>query len=306
MDNVIQADVVIVGSGIAGSLIASKLAAAGVKVAILEAGASVDRPAAVQRFREALVKVPECAYPRTAQAMFPVTDKPGDWYRQSGPDTFKSTYLKVVGGTTWHWLGTCLRYLPADFQLQSRYGRGVDWPLSYADLEPYYGQAEVELGVAGDSNEHLDSPRSTAFPLPALGQTYLDATFAKALAGSPYQVRATPQARNSIAHDGRIACCGNASCIPVCPTQAKYDATVHLARAQRAGAELHERCTAVGLDLDDRGHIAAVRFQRWDRSAGVAKARFSSWPAMPSKRHGCCWPPVTTACPWVSPTAPAR
>jgi choline dehydrogenase-like flavoprotein len=231
----ISADVVIVGSGIAGALMAARLAAAGVTVAILEAGAPVDRAEATQRYRDALVKVPECPYPAVPEAMHPITDDPDFWYRQQGPDKFKSTYLKGVGGTTWHWLGTCLRFLPNDFRLASAYGRGLDWPISYDDLEPFYGEAESEIGVAGDSNETLGVPRSTPFPMPAIPETYLDKAFARALAGTAYEVRATPQGRNSVDRGDRPACCGNASCIPICPVQAKYDATVHLAVARAKG-----------------------------------------------------------------------
>ena len=151
MADEITADVVIVGSGIAGALTAARLAAAGVTVAILEAGAPVDRADTTQRYRDALIKVPESPYPAVPEAMRPVTNDPDFWYRQQGPDKFKSTYLKAVGGTTWHWLGTCLRFLPNDFHLASAYGRGHDWPVTYSELEPFYGEAESEIGVAGDS-----------------------------------------------------------------------------------------------------------------------------------------------------------
>ncbi len=261
------------GAGVAGALLAEKLALSGVKVALLEAGPSVAREDAVRKFRESLVKVPECAYPRTPEAMFPVTDRLTDWYRQSGPDPFRSTYLKVVGGTTWHWLGTCLRYLPNDFRLKTLYRRGIDWPFGYTELESYYGQAEQELGVAGDSSEDLGSPRSTAFPMPPIPQTYLDTVLTAKLDGSPYQVRSSPQARNSVLREQRPACCGSASCIPVCPVQAKYDATVHVTRAMKAGAVLHERTTAVRLALDRQDRIAALHLRHGDGSPSLARAR---------------------------------
>ena len=210
MPKIIKTDVVIVGSGIAGALVASELAAAGISVIVLEAGRPVIRDKAVQKFWKSLVKVPECAYEQTPQAMFPVTDKITEWYQQSGPDNFQSTYLKVVGGTTWHWLGTSLRLLPSDFQLKTLYGRGVDWPISYAELEPFYGRAEVAIGVAGDSNETLGSPRSTPYPMPPIGQTYLDKKLSNALKDTKYQVRVTPAGRNSVVRDGRTACCGSA------------------------------------------------------------------------------------------------
>jgi hypothetical protein len=71
-------------------------------------------------------------------------------------------------------------------------------------------------------------------------QTYLDKAFAKALTGTKFQVASTPEGRNSVDRDNRPACCGNASCIPVCPIQAKYDATVHVDQATKAGAQLYE------------------------------------------------------------------
>ena len=273
MSTSFTADVLIVGSGIAGALLAARLAAKGVNVIIMEAGASVDRAQAVQTFAKALVKVPESAYPPVPQAVHPLTHQPTGWYQQSGPDLFKSTYLKVVGGTTWHWLGTCLRLLPSDFALHTHFGRGVDWPISYVDLEPFYGQAEQEIGVAGDGSDDLGSPRSTDYPMARIPPSYLDTVVGAGLKDSPYQVRSTPQARNSEYRDQRMACCGSASCIPVCPVQAKYDATVHLGKAVASGAVLLERSTAVQLDLGSNGLVSSVHFRRWDNSQGVVRAR---------------------------------
>jgi choline dehydrogenase-like flavoprotein len=269
----ITADVIIVGSGIAGALLAARLAADGVKVAILEAGAEVDRGTAVQTYWDAAIKVPECPYPATPQAMHPVSNDLGAWYEQAGPDTFASTYIKVVGGTTWHWLGTCLRLVPNDFRLRSLYGQGADWPIGYDVLEPFYGEAEAEIGVSGDGADDLGSPRSSGYPMPAIPPSYLDKTYAKALAGTDYQVRPTPQGRNSQDRDDRPGCCGSASCIPVCPVQAKYDATVHLGRATAAGAALHARTTAVAVEAGTDRRISGIRFKRWDGSEGRATGK---------------------------------
>ncbi len=269
----ISADVIIVGAGISGAVMASKLAAEGVKVALLEAGAKVDRQKAVQTYWSAVEKVPECPYPPVPQAMHPVSSDLDFWYRQTGPDKFASTYIKVVGGTTWHWLGTCLRLLPNDFRLKSVYGQGVDWPLSYNDIEPFYGQAEGEIGVSGDSAVDLGAPRTTPYPMTEIPQTYLDKAYLKALNGTVYEVRSTPQGRNSTARDTRPACCGNASCIPVCPVQAKYDATVHIDRAVAAGAVLHEQTNAVFVEVGPDRTVNAIRFKRWDGSEGTATGK---------------------------------
>src|SRR5690606_24722185 len=100
--------------------------------------------------------------------------------------------------------------------------------------------------------------------------TYLDGRFATALSGSTFQVRSTPQARNSIERDGRPACCGSSSCIPICPVQAKYDATVHLAESEAAGATIYEQTTATRLNLGLDGLIASIDFRRADGSTGTA------------------------------------
>lgn len=272
MANDITADVVIIGSGVAGALVAAELAKAGVKVAILEAGAEVDRSTAVETYWNNPIKTPESAYPNDETARHPVSQDPTGWYQQLGPDMFGSTYIKVVGGTTWHWLGTALRFVPQDFTLKTSFGVGEDWPFPYDTLEPFYTRAENELGVAGDAKADLGSPRTDPYPMPPIVQTYLDKAFSKALDGTDYHVAPTPQARNS--QDGdRPACCGNNSCIPICPIQAKYDATVHIGRAVEAGAQLHAQTTAVSIDVDDTGKIAKVNFTRWDGSKGTATGK---------------------------------
>ncbi|MEO7393266.1 MAG: GMC family oxidoreductase [Ramlibacter sp.] len=260
--------VIIVGAGIAGALVAESLGRLGVKVTILEAGPRVERGKAVSRYYEAPIKVPESAYENTAYAPHPRSENPDFYYLQDGPDKFLSTYLRQVGGTTWHWLGTCVRMVPDDFRMASRFGRAVDWPVSYEALEPWYVDAENEIGVAGDSAEDLGSPRSRGFPMPAIPLTFLDQFIARALAGTPYRVRATPQGRNSQVRGDRPACCGNNSCIPICPIQAKYDATVHLARAEAAGVRLMPQTIVHRIEIGADGKVSAVRFKRPDGSEG--------------------------------------
>lgn len=271
--DIIEADVIIVGSGVAGALIADVLAKADVKVAILEAGDEVERSEAVDRFQNALIKTPESAYPVGPDADHPLSWDPDYWYRQSGPEKFLSTYIKAVGGTTWHWLGTAIRMSPNDFQLDSVYQRGADWPLSYDEIEPFYVEAEHQLGVSGEAGSPPTAPRSAPFPMPAIPQTFLDRHFSTKLAGTAYHVSSTPQARNSVEREDRPSCCGSASCIPVCPVQAKYDATVHIERAKANGAVVHAATTATFVETDADGDVTAIRFTRRDGSTARAKGR---------------------------------
>jgi choline dehydrogenase-like flavoprotein len=268
-----SADIVIVGSGVAGSLVATRLASAGLRVLILEAGPRIDRAAAVRKFQAAPIKIPECAYPDAPYAQHPTSDDPDHYFIQDGAAKFLSTYLRQVGGTTWHWLGTTPRFVPDDFRLRSRFGVGIDWPMAYEDLEPWYCEAERELGVAGLEGADPAAPRSRPFPLPPIPMSFLDHRIAAALKGTDYNVVPTPQARNSRAYDGRPTCCGSSSCIPVCPIQAKYDATSHVAKAERAGATLIAEAIVFHVDVDADGRIAGLRVRRPDGSEDRATGR---------------------------------
>ena len=120
-----QSDVLIVGSGVAGALIACSLARAGARVTVVEAGPDVDRRAALGRLEQSPVRVPEAPYESAPHAESPATIK-DTYIRQDGPDPFRSTYLRVVGGTTWHWLGTALR--PAERHCRNSRRRFLDTP----------------------------------------------------------------------------------------------------------------------------------------------------------------------------------
>lgn len=273
-----QYDVVIVGGGIAGATVAKTIADTGGKrILILEAGRatgmSADKYAShVEEFQASLINVPNTPYPNNPNApqadvldIKQILSQPSsggaprsvvdtDGYLvQTGPLPFQSDFTRALGGTTLHWLGTCLRMLPNDFQLWSRYGQGVDWPIGYDDLKPYYERAESEIiGVAGSvTDQHypgIDPPTyfgDYEYPMHPLPASYLDQVLAGHLDGrsitvdgSEYEVRMsnTPAGRNSVPRAGYQPvgapgnpqmgerCEGNTNCIPICPVQAKYSA----------------------------------------------------------------------------------
>lgn len=261
-----SADVVIVGAGVAGLLAAYRLAQTGARIVVLESGPRVNRMEAVANYRRAVAKTPDSPYPDVPYAPRPsVLDLEG-YFVQEGPDLFKSVYERRVGGTTWHWLGTTMRHLPADFELRSRYGVSVDWPITYDNLEPWYWQAERELGIAGDPRDDLDSPRQQDYPLPPLPRSYLDRQVEIAAASIGLRVRLTPQARNSVTYDGRPPCCGNATCVPICPIAAKYDATVHARKAEALGAQIIEQAVVHFVEVNAEGLVTAVHYKRPDGS----------------------------------------
>lgn len=96
--------------------------------------------------------------------------------------------------------------------------------------------------------------------------SYLDQRMATALAGSGHKVEPTPQTRNSDVYQGRPPCCGSATCIPICPVQAKYDATVHVTQAEPAGAELVEQAVVHFVETGADGRVSGVRYKEPGKS----------------------------------------
>ena len=266
----------------------------------------VDRATAVQTYWDAVIKVPECPYPPVPQAMHPVSNDLNSWYEQAGPDLFASTYLKVVGGTTWHWLGTCLRFVPNDFRLRTLYGQAVDWPICYDDLEPFYGEAEHEIGVAGDAGDDLGAPRSTPYPMPAIPQTYLDKAFAQALADTP--TRCAHAAGAALAGSRRPArLLRQRQLHPGLPGpgQVRRDRPPRPGDRRRGGAAPRRRRRSSSRSARTAG------CRRSASSAGTAakaapRARSSSSPRTRSRRRACCSTPPRRRPRAVSPTAPTR
>ncbi|GAA2257249.1 GMC family oxidoreductase [Streptomyces amakusaensis] len=290
-------DVLVVGAGIAGSLLAKELGERGWRVLVLEAGvgdADGGGPAAdPARFRAARAKTPGSAVAPNPLVPSPdVTDlsgRPGGGYRaaghllQDGPLPYASGYVRVNGGTGTAWTGLTPRMHPEDFRTAEHFGYGRDWPIGYAELEPHYRAAERELGVAGDPDQQrelvgLPLPEGYAFPHRPVPASHLDRLLAERLDGrhardpgrpDPVELRVaqTPQARNTAAtREHGPVCEGSASCIPVCPTGAKYTP----ARTQRRwgpSVTLLTRAVAGRLTADPSGRITGVEYQRYEDPA---------------------------------------
>ena len=148
-----ETNILIIGSGVAGGLVARELLAAGKgPVTMLEAGPSV--PMRDRRSWLDYVMAGRLPYDH-------LTDTSRD-YQADGAQAWRieGGRLFVRGGSTLHWGGWCPRMKPEDFQLKSRIGSGgLDWPFSYEDLMPYYHRAEHYLQVAGDSKAQ-DPPKT--------------------------------------------------------------------------------------------------------------------------------------------------
>ncbi|MEF8976282.1 MAG: GMC family oxidoreductase [Halapricum sp.] len=240
-----RVDVCVVGAGPAGALIAHRLANGGHDVVVLEAGPRFDTEDRVERMERSI---------RPAHAPQSVWDMGGD--RDAFTSTGSAHYplnhsrVKGVGGTSLHWQGMVMRLHERDFNGENG---GDPWPIAYDDLRPYYAEAEREMGVAGADDNPFASEREEPFPLPPFPPSHSDSIFARACRALAITTHSVPNARNSESYDGRGACVGYGTCKPVCPSGAKYDATVHVEKAEQAGARVLDRTPVQRLVHDESG-----------------------------------------------------
>lgn len=157
--------------------------------------------------------------------------------------------------------------------MKSSYGVGLDWPISYAELEPYYLRAEHEIGVCGDDTVDLGSPRSGPYPLPPMPLTYLDRMIAGRLSAHGIELVPRSSARNSVPYDNRPVCRGFNNCSPICPIGAQYAAIVHVQKAEMLGVRLLEEALVTRLEIDRSGVIRRLRYKRPDGIERLLSAR---------------------------------
>lgn len=273
MSGKIFADAVIVGSGVAGGLIANELARNGFRVAVLEAGSRLNREEVVENFRVAARTDLMAPYPSAKHAPQPELGSRDSYFTQSGPVKYESQYIRAVGGTTWHWAAAAWRFLPNDFRIRSLYQVGRDWPIDYVFMEPFYCRAEKELGVSGDDLTELGSFRSKPYPMKPIPLSYMDRCFQSELKHEGYHVVPEPVARNSEVYDGRPPCCGNNNCMPICPIGAQYSGDVHISKAEKAGARLIENAVAYFIELNSSGAVSSIHFKMPDGSRHIAQGK---------------------------------
>jgi choline dehydrogenase-like flavoprotein len=276
------ADVIVVGSGVAGALIANQLVSEGYSVLILEAGLRIQRAQAVENWRNMpfdnrIGSDYQGLYPQAEHAPAPLYFPKNNYVGLSGPSgsSFQQGYLRTLGGTTWHWAASCWRHLPVDFRMKSEYGVGRDWPISYADLEPYYCRAEEAMGVAGPNDPELQSPteRSKPYPMDMVPWAYGDKRFAEVVNAHGYKHIPIPQGRSTRPWNGRPTCCGNNNCQPICPIGAMYNAIHTIEEAERKGAVSITEAVVYKVDTDDSNRVTAVHWLSPDGKSHKASGK---------------------------------
>lgn len=145
-------DVCVIGSGFAGTFLALEAVARGHETVVIEAGSR----------------------PRREGTAGTLAD--GFEFRSSGELRYpvNGTRAITLGGASVHWGGVTTRLWPEELAMRSTYGRLVDWPISLADIEPYYCRSEVLLLAKGHAPLPGAEPaRSCAYPVEKPGP-YVD------------------------------------------------------------------------------------------------------------------------------------
>jgi choline dehydrogenase-like flavoprotein len=244
-------DVCIIGAGLVGGITAYELAKRWVKVVVLEAGPRYGREKFAQMEKALKRENPWASnYPER------------DVYTNAGEIIYSlnANRVKAVGGSTLHWAAHAERWHETDFKMKSFYGMGDDWPINYEELEPYYGKAEIALGVAGIADNPFASHRSTDFPLPSFPFSYGDELIKKACDKLNITVHHAPCARNSVPYQDRPACLTFGTC-KTCPIGAKYTAEAHIRLAEATGnVQVFSNTPVVRINVDAAGKIRSVTF----------------------------------------------
>lgn len=242
-------DLLVIGSGFGGAMAAAPAVLAGHRVVMVEAGDWVARGPDAWTERGFFEHSP--SFNR---------DSPFDATAE-GQRSALGTFL-CVGGASVFFGGVSLRMREADFAPDPDIVQdsGAEWPYTYADLEPFYTQAEALLQVSGTTGEDpTEPPRSAAYPQPPAPLASISrrlATAARELGLHPFRL---PLAINYLTADQRAACQACSTCDGyACAIHAKNDvAATLLPRLQRSGLDLRINTRAVRIE-QQAGRVTRV------------------------------------------------
>lgn len=264
-------DVVIVGAGAGGGIVAAILAEAGKHVLLLERGASLSFE---QIGRDHLRNQRISLYGHNAGPDIDgnprvVQDYSGYTYHVRPHEGGYQNNAGTVGGGTRVYGAQAWRFMEQDFRMASEYGVPeysslADWPLTYADLEPFYEQAERELGVCGDADANkYRAWRRVGYPMPAVPKTTSHRILERGAQSLGWNTFTTPMLINSVPYGGRRACVQCQHCVGfACPSDAKNGThNTVIPRALATG-----NCTLVthamveSVDTDSQGKVTGVSY----------------------------------------------
>src|SRR5258708_2463226 len=153
--------------------------------------------------------------------------------------------------------------MPNDFKMKSEHGRGLDWPITYKDLAPWYDRVAQDIGVSGDAKaEEIWRPAGKAYPMPPMKTFRHGEAWVKACEAAGIRMVPAAVGMNSKEFKGRPACIYDGWCHVGCPTGALANPLVtYLADARKAGAEVRAHSTATRVLTDKTGkRVSGVEY----------------------------------------------
>jgi choline dehydrogenase-like flavoprotein len=203
-------DFLVIGAGAAGGVVAKELSTAGFSVVVLEQGPYLTE----KDYRHDEIRYTYQAGLTNDTKIQPIT------YRKNESEQAKPVkaimYGRQVGGGSVHFTANYWRFHESDFEERSQFGAVpgadlTDWPIKYADLEPYYTKAEWDLGISGLGGANpFEGPRSKPYPLPPMPVKSSGVLFDRATKKLGLHPYPAPMAILSQPYQGRAACvnCG--------------------------------------------------------------------------------------------------
>jgi choline dehydrogenase-like flavoprotein len=214
-----EVDFVVIGSGAAGGIMAKELSTAGFSVVVLEQGGWGKYGKEHEYTKDEWLHRQRGAEGAEERLMSNLSRQRNTFRRtdrdKAGPGTH--SYGCVVGGGTVTYGGSSWRHMPYEFNEASHdptipSGTGMaDWPISYEELEPYYVQAEWEMGISGVRvDSPFVAPMSKDYPVPPVPLKSSGAVFNTAATKLGLTVVPGPLAIITRPYMGRAACgnCG--------------------------------------------------------------------------------------------------
>jgi choline dehydrogenase-like flavoprotein len=248
-------DILIIGAGASGAAVAWRLAAAGMRVVVLDQGGPVSSDSFPAndtdwelRWRSDWHYDPN---KRRQPADYPVDDRESD---------VTPLMVNGIGGSTVHWTGHTPRFHPSDFRVRSLDQVADDWPITYWDLEPYYDLNDRMMGcsgIAGDPAYPPKPPRQTP-PLP-LGPD--GERVARAFDSLGWHWWPSDSYINSQAYGGRAGCnnCGQNGLGCTRGARSSADLT-YLPLAAQLGAEVRPHCRVFEITAGPDGRATGAAY----------------------------------------------
>jgi choline dehydrogenase-like flavoprotein len=273
-------DFVIVGSGAAGGVLAKEIATAGFSVVVLEQGP--------WRRSEDFADHDEFGTFVAGELIGDALAFPQTFRRSETEDAIVSTrdsrplfYAQTVGGSSVHFTANFWRLHDIDFDERSRLGSVAgaalaDWPIRYADLEPYYTKVDWEIGVSGVPGP-FDPPRSRPYPMPPLPVKSSGVLLERGASALGLHAQPAPMAILSQPYDGRNACGHCGYCMAFgCEFGAKSSTLVTMIpRAVATGnCEVRPDSTVFRIETDAAGRATGVLY--WDANGTELRQRASA------------------------------